>query len=174
MTGQPVIVTERLELWHPQRGDIDQTIAIVMQEHTRRFLGANPTVDDNHARFLRQAGSWMIYGYGGLTVRERGKAPVIGSCGIFHSRRGLGDRFDDMPEAGWIIAAEHEGKGYATEAMRAAIDLFARDHGPARIMCIIDADNAASNRLAGKLGFEQREIGTLPDGSSILIYDRMA
>jgi len=55
-------------------------------------------------------------------------------------------------ELGYMLAPEHWGKGLASEACRLAIDRgFAggRDHLTAGVW----ADNAASLRLLGKLGF---------------------
>jgi len=174
MIGQPLIVTERLELWRPERRDIDQMIAIVMNEETARYLGPTQTANDQYNRFLRNVGCWDLYGYGGMILRERGREPVIGNCGIFHSRRGLGEDFDDMPEAGWIIGSDHGGKGYAMEAMSAVFEWFARELGPMRVMCIISPENTPSLRVAEKLGFTMRDERPMPDGEPVLIFDRTA
>ena len=48
-----------------------------------------------------------------------------------------------------------QGWGYATEAMQAAID-WASDAFPGRRMtCLINVDNLASMRVAGRLGFKE-------------------
>jgi RimJ/RimL family protein N-acetyltransferase len=148
-----MLVTERLELWQPCLGDIAQMMAIVAHPDTARFLGSAQSPADHFTRFQLNAGSWFLHGYGGFIVRLKGKAPVIGNCGVFHSFRGLGEDFDDQAEAGWIVAADQAGQGIAGEAMRAALDWFDRTHGPRRTVCMIDADNAPSIRLAEKLGF---------------------
>jgi len=93
----PVIVTERLELWHPSRGDFEALYAIVAHEETGRFLGRQSTIADYYMRFARNAGSWFLYGYGSLIVRLRGRPEVAGNCGVFHTWRGLGADFDDVP-----------------------------------------------------------------------------
>ena len=108
---------------------------------------------DEFSRFLRNAGSWALYGYGNFIVRERGLGAVVGICGVFHTWRGFGQGFDDGPEAGWIFAEQVWGKGYATEAAGAALDWFDRVHGPQRIVCMIDPDNHASHKVAARIGF---------------------
>ena len=58
------------------------------------------------------------------------------------------------PEAGWVLAAHAHGKGFATEAMLAA--LVWRDSYVAgdETYCLINPGNSASVRVAGKCGFE--------------------
>lgn len=149
----PLLVTDRLELRRPTAADIAPMVAIVSHPETQRFLGPTQCPADHFARFQRNAGSWLLHGYGGFIVRLKGQAGPIGNCGVFHSYRGLGEDFDDLPEAGWIIAADHCGKGIAGEAMRAALEWFDRTHGPRRTVCMIDPENAPSIRLAEKLGY---------------------
>ncbi len=100
----------------------------------------------------RNAGSWALFGYGNFIVRERETGAIVGVCGVFHSWRDL-DGFDDVPEAGWIFAEPVWGRGYATEAGRAALAWFDRVHGPCRIACMIEPDNHASLTVAARLGF---------------------
>lgn len=137
MNGAPVLVTERLELWRPVAADLPELHAMMQDDVTRRFFGAwEATLADMHARLLRNVGSWSLYGYGTFMVRERGQATIIGNCGVFHSWRGLGEDFDDQPEAGWIVAADKAGQGYAGEAMAAVFAWFDAEHGPRRTVCI--------------------------------------
>lgn len=171
--SEPLFVTERLELWRPEKRDIDAMIAIVMAGETARYLGPPTSASDHFTRFLRNAGCWDLYGYGSMTVRERGKEAVVGNCGIFHSRRGIGEDFDDMAEAGWIMSHDHTGKGYAAEAMHGAIAHFASGHAGQRIMCIIDPENAPSIRLADKLGFTPRGKRMMGE-AQVLVFDRLA
>jgi RimJ/RimL family protein N-acetyltransferase len=149
----PLLTTARLDLCQPQAADLAGLAAMIEPAAVRRFLGDRPpTLADTHARLARNAGSWALYGYGNFVVRERGRPEVIGNCGVFHSWRGF-DGFDDVPEVGWIFAQPVWGRGYATEAARAALAWFDRVHGPRRIVCMIDPANHASLALAARLGF---------------------
>lgn len=168
----PVLKTDRLELWKPALADVNAMIEIVSHPETGRYLGRTASRADHFTRIQRNAGSWLLHGYGGFMVRERGRSAVIGNCGIFHSFRGLGDDFDDMPEAGWILAHDKGGMGYAREAMRAALEWFEQEHGRQPIVCMIDPDNAPSISLAGKLGFVEMRGTELADGAPIILYLR--
>jgi RimJ/RimL family protein N-acetyltransferase len=169
----PLVVTERLELWVPARADIAPMMAIVEDPATSRFLGHNPSRADHFARFSRNAGSWLLYGYGSFILRERASGEAIGNAGVFHSLRGLGEDFDDRPEAGWILRADRVGRGLAHEAMAAALAWFEREQGRQRIVCLIGRGNEPSIRLAGRLGFQAMREAQL-DGVAVELFERAA
>jgi len=83
-----------------------------------------------------------------LLIFERGAgAPqLVGSCG-------LGRRPSGAVEMGYWIARSHWGRGLATEACTALIDI-ARTLGLARLEASHFVDNPASARVLEKLGFE--------------------
>lgn len=172
VSGASLIVTERLELCVPAKDDITEMRAIVADPATRRFLPPGQSPADHHARFCRNAGSWLLYGYGAFTLRERG-GEVIGNAGLFHTIRGLGDDFDDLPEAGWVLRADRTGQGFAREAMTAVLAWFERAHGRQRIVCMISPDNAPSLALADRLGFTAMREAALPDGETVRLYERV-
>ena len=173
MSAAPLLVTERLELWHPARADIAAMYALVADPATRRFLGPVHTRADHYERFSRNAGSWLLYGYGSFVLRERGTGELVGNAGMFHSFRGLGEDFDDSPEAGWILRADRVGQGLAREAMTAALAWFEREQGRRRIVCMIARDNAPSIGLAGRLGFTPMREAELPDGDTVGLFERV-
>lgn len=146
--------------------------AIVSDPATHRFLGGKADRADHFTRFQRNAGSWFLHGYGSFMVRLKDRPGVVGNCGVFHTYRGLGADFDDRPEAGWIIAADHVGKGYAREAMDAALAWFEREHGPREVVCMIEVGNAASLALAARLGFTRTRQATLPEGTEVQLLNR--
>ncbi|MFC4253787.1 GNAT family N-acetyltransferase [Altererythrobacter xixiisoli] len=168
----PVILTERLELRPPVPDDFAVTGRIIAHPETARFLGTRPGQSDQFLRFMRGAGSWLLYGYGPFTLRLRSSGEVIGNCGLFHSWRDLGADFDDVPEAGWILAHDQVGRGLAGEAMGAALDWFDRAHGPRRVTCLIEAGNVASLALAARLGFAAVRDAPLVGGDIIHLLDR--
>jgi ribosomal-protein-alanine N-acetyltransferase len=92
-------------------------------------------------------------GYGFWPVEVIGGAPFIGMVG-------LGDpdfRAHFMPavEIGWRLAAEHWGRGYATEAARAALAYGFERLGLAEILSFTTANNARSRRVMEKLGMRR-------------------
>jgi len=169
----PLLETERLELWVPRQGDLWAMHAIVTDPATGRFLGPSHAPAEHFLRFSRNAGSWLLYGYGSFIVRERGSGELIGHCGVFHTFRGLGEDFDDSPEAGWILRHDRVGQGFAREAMTAALAWFEREHGPRRIVAMIAPGNAASLGLAHRLGFTPLRDAALPDGEAVCLLERL-
>lgn len=154
--------TGRMILSRPTQADIAPVFAITSDPVTARYLGGVPQMHEHFMRFSRGAGSWLLYGYGNFVVRLRDDPAPIGICGIFHSWRGLGDDFDDMPEAGWIFDRAHVGMGLGREAMDAVMAWYAAKFGPRRIVAMIDPDNQPSLRLAAALGFSVFRHGCLP------------
>jgi RimJ/RimL family protein N-acetyltransferase len=173
VNDKPFLTTERLELWQPRAADLKAMHAIVTHPATGRFLGSSAPLHEHATRFTRGAGSWFLYGYGPLMLRLRGEDALIGNCGVFHTFRGLGDDFDDNPEAGWIVAAGHVGQGLASEAMRAVLQWFEREHGPRRIVCMIAPENQPSLTLAAKLGFTPLRQAESPDGDGVWLLERL-
>ncbi len=174
MSG-PVLTTERLDLWRPAASDHAGLLSLVTPEPVRRFLGpAQPSPEDTFARLLRNAGSWALYGYGVFVVRQREQAGIVASCGVFHSWRGFGMGMDDVPEAGWIIAERHWGKGFASEAMTAALAWFDATHGARRIACMIEDGHTASLTVAARLGFTEYGRHQPAEGRELVLCERLS
>jgi RimJ/RimL family protein N-acetyltransferase len=171
-----MLLTERLELWRPEVGDMLEMHRLADNEEAQRFLGPEPDCEaDSFARLMRNAGSWDLYGYGTFMLRARGQDRIIGGCGVFHSWRGFGRGMDDVPEAGWIVERDQWGQGLAGEAMRAILAWFDQAHGPRRITCMIEQGHQVSDRLAQSLGFRAYARHHLDDGGGPLIfYERLA
>ena len=173
LTGAPHLLTERLDLRLPAASDFPAIMAIVDHAETARFLGPRSGPPDHFMRFCRGAGSWLLYGYGMFVIRPRGSEEVIGNCGVFHSLRGLGEDFDDKPEAGWILRHDQIGLGIGREAMTAVLDWFDGEHGPRRVVCLIAPENEPSLRLANKLGFTAMRDSRLADGEAVRLLERL-
>lgn len=176
MTRTPLVGTERLLLTVPEREDYLLLRDLVSDPEVHRYLGPRPKdpTTDMFARALRAAGSWQLYGYGLFLARERSTGAFVGQIGMFRSMRGFGKGMDDVAEAGWIVARQHWGKGYAGEAMRAALRWFDAAHGPQRVACMIERGNDASVALAAALGFERYDEHELPDGVVVDLFERIS
>jgi RimJ/RimL family protein N-acetyltransferase len=80
-----------------------------------------------------------------ITERTEGAPRIVGACG-------LGRRPSGAVELGYWIARPHWGRGFATEAALALLDI-ARTLGLARLEASHFVDNPASGRVLEKLGF---------------------
>lgn len=81
-----------------------------------------------------------------ITERTTASPRIVGACG-------LGRRPSGSVELGYWIAPNHWGRGFATEAGRALIEI-ARTLGFATLGASHFLDNPASCRVLEKLGFE--------------------
>lgn len=115
--------------------------------------GAASDREENWARIQRYNGHWALRGHGLFAVEEKSSGIFVGEAGLASFERGLGADFDPYPEGAWIFASVAQGKGYATEAMQAAIDWHEANVGASRMVCVIAQENAPSLRVAEKLGF---------------------
>jgi RimJ/RimL family protein N-acetyltransferase len=89
---------------------------------------------------------WLLHGHGLWAVERREDGALLGFVML-----GL-EWGDAEPEIGWMLTPAARGNGYATEAAAAVRD-FAEDLlGPGRAVSYIDRDNAASIRVAERLG----------------------
>lgn len=168
----PTITTARLTLRPPQIGDEAHLLALVTPEETRRYLGTfKPTRSDSFARHVRNAGGWALFGYSNFMAFETATGDFVATMGLFKFDRDLGDHFDGCPEAGWIVALEKAGQGYASEGMAAIHNWFDATHGRQRTVCMIAPDNVASHRVAAKLGYGKFGQGEI-EGDAIDLLER--
>jgi len=116
----------------------------------------------NVDRMLRH---WDRRGYGQWAVVEKATARVIGCVGYLQP--------DDWPgvDLGWIMRRSRWGNGFATEAAGAALEWAWSSSPLDHIMSLIDHDNAASIRVATKIGEQFEGEGVSPfSGERVLIY----
>ncbi len=169
----PVLSTARLDLWRPAARDHAALIALLGDDDVRRHLGSRPTnAVEEFNRLCRNAGSWMLFGYGTFVCRSRGTDDVLGICGVFHSWRGFAQGLDDTPEIGWIFARGTWGQGIASEAARASLDWFDAAYPGRRVSCMINNTNLPSLAVAAKLGFARYREHADDDGTLILLERR--
>lgn len=148
------IQTPRLLLRPPEREDLEGMQGMGAAPETFRYSDRGPmTGEEAWAWLLRYAGHWSLSGYGAFTIIDRETGSFAGQAGLAEFRRDLGPRFDGFPEITWTVAPEWKGRGYATEAAGAAIRWMEERLSMKRSVCVIHEENAASLRVAEKLGF---------------------
>ena len=96
-----------------------------------------------------------MLGYGYWAVAEKSSDRYIGELGFADFKRDIQPSIKGIPELGWALASHSHGKGYATEALRAAIEWGADNLPGDRTVCIISPSNEASLKVAEKLDFKE-------------------
>lgn len=143
--------TERLALREWAADDAEALFAVTRDAETMRYVGnGKPWAD------LGRAHVWLGWmedsrrqrGYSRWAVTEKDGGRVIGLCGFFDV---LG-----KVDFGYLLARDLWGRGYATEAGRAALRHGFDALGFEEVVARTAPENSASRRVLEKLGFEFR------------------
>jgi RimJ/RimL family protein N-acetyltransferase len=165
----PVIETDRLILRGHRVDDFADCLALWTDPEVTRFIGGRPsTQEEVWSRLLRYVGHWALLGFGYWVISEKETDRFMGEVGFANFRRVIEPSLDGMPEIGWALAPHSHGKGYATEAARAAIAWGEAHFGPVRTACIIAPENGPSIRVAEKCGYREFQRTTYKDQLTIL------
>jgi len=166
----PTIEAERLRLRGHRVEDFEACAAMWADPETVRHLGI-PTLteEDTWARLLRYAGHWAMLGFGYWAIEEKSSGRFVGDLGFADYKRDMEPAIHGLPEMGWILSPYVHGKGYATEAARAALDWGKPRFGDKRAVCLIVPENVASIRVAEKYGFGERRLGRYK-GHEVVVF----
>ncbi|BCH28147.1 N-acetyltransferase [Mesorhizobium sp. L-8-10] len=152
----PTLDTERLVLRGHRPGDFDAHALMWSDPDVTRFIGGTPFPRDQAwVRFLRAAGMWQVMGFGFWAVEEKSSGELLGEVGFHELQRDLQPSLEGTLEAGWALRPAAHGKGFATEAVGAALAWGVENFPDKRVTCMIDPENTASLRVAQKLGFRE-------------------
>jgi [ribosomal protein S5]-alanine N-acetyltransferase len=138
--------TERLRLRPATLEDLDTWLAISRDAETVWWGEPSSTLEDARANLEKQLANQERYGFSLWAVELEAEREVIGATGLQH----LGD--GEEIEVGYRFLREHWGRGYATEAARAAIRFGFDELGLDRIVAVTLPTNQASRRVMEKCG----------------------
>jgi RimJ/RimL family protein N-acetyltransferase len=150
MTTPPTTLrTERLLLRPLRDSDLDAFAVMHADPRVVLYLHAPLTRAESETVFERIRANTLREGLGPFAVELPASEEFIGLVGLARPRF-------DMPlmpcvEIAWRIASPHWGRGYATEAARAALDFGFRHHQLDEILAWTSRDNRASQRVMEKL-----------------------
>lgn len=168
----PVIETDRLRMRGHRVEDFENCRSMWGDADVTRFIGGKPlSGEEVWARLLRYVGHWTLLGFGYWLVEEKDGGRFVGEVGFADFKRQITPSFDGIPEIGWALASSFHGKGYATEALRAAVAWGERHFDGKTTGCLISPDNIASIRVAQKGGY-QEFAKTFYKDHPVIIYRR--
>ena len=150
------VETSRLILRAPRLEDLDSWAAMMADPETARFIGGTTPRAVTWRAIMTMIGSWHANGFAMFSVIEKATGRWIGRVGPWMPEGWPGS------EIGWAVSREHWGRGFATEAASASIDWAFDQLGWTQIIHSIAPDNAASQRVARKLGSRYQGPGQLP------------
>jgi RimJ/RimL family protein N-acetyltransferase len=137
--------------------DYEAWAAIVADDETMRALGRPSGLNQWEAwnDLAQLAGGWELRGFGQWALVERESGELVGRAGLNYPA--------DWPdlEVGWLMKADRRGRGYATEAGAASVRWAFDELGADHVISLIAKENAASRRVAEKLGGRPEGTATL-------------
>jgi RimJ/RimL family protein N-acetyltransferase len=146
----PVIRTERLLLraWRPE--DREPFAALNADPRVMEFLPAALPRAQSDALARRCEAHFAAHGFGPWAVEVPGVAPFIGFVGLVVPA--FEAHFTPAIEVGWRLAAEHWGRGYATEAAVASARHAFETAGADELVSFTTPPNVRSRAVMERLG----------------------
>lgn len=146
------VETARLVMTPPELKDAAEIFARYSSDpDVTLFLGwpTHQHVTDTEAFIGFSTSQWEREGMGAYLIRSRADNTLLGSTGLglagqpFESHRGM---------TGYVLAKDAWGKGYATEALGAMVDV-ARDIGIVSLSALCHPEHQASVHVLEKCAF---------------------
>ncbi len=157
----PTLRTERLVLRDWRDGDLVPLAALhadpVVMEHFPSTLDEAATRD--FVERLRRR--WAEHGRSWWAVEEATSGRFVGAVGLLRVdfEAPFHDLDDPATEVGWRLVRAAWGRGYATEAARAAIDWGVTSFGLTEVLSFTSTGNLRSQRVMERLGMARDPSG---------------
>lgn len=142
------IRTDRLILRPFQESDLDGYAALSADPEVMRYIGVGRTLsrEESWRSMAMLLGHWQLRGYGLWAVERQATGEFIGRVGLWNPAGWPG------LEVGWALQRSFWGQGYATEAAIASVNYAFDVLQQSQLISLIRPENAASIRLAQRLG----------------------
>lgn len=170
MTGRvdPVLETERLALRRITDGDAPFLLELLTDPSFLRFIGDRGVQSLDDARAYARTGpisSYERHGFGlWLTSLKTDETP-IGLCGLLKR-----ESLDDV-DVGFAFLPAFWSRGYAREAVSAVLSSARDTYGLARVVAVVNPDNARSRKLLETVGLRFEGLIQLsPDGPYLELF----
>jgi ribosomal-protein-alanine N-acetyltransferase len=149
--------TPRLLLRQWRDDDLDPFALLCADPEVMRHFTRPQTRAESDGFARRSAELIEQQGWGRWAVEVAGVAPFVGFVGLAQVRFEAG--FTPAVEVGWRLAREHWGRGYATEAARAALAHGFEAIGLDEIVSFTTVANGRSRRVMERLGMTHDAAG---------------
>ena len=153
----PEVETARLLLRGWRDGDLDAYAELSADPEVMLHLGGPVDRLQTWRGMALHAGHWALRGYGNWVLERRADGVLVGRAGLWNPEGWPG------LEVGWTLARHAWGHDYATEAGVAARDWAWATLDAERLISLIRPGNAASARVAERLGMRRVGVETLYD-----------
>lgn len=151
-----ILVTERCWLRETVEEDVDSFWRMYQEPEITQYteqLYPSPEAERGYVREYRRL-VYSFYEFGVWTVLDRQSGAVVGRAGL-SVREGY-----DLPELGFVIGREWQGRGLAGEVCRGILKYAGEQLGFERIQVLVHEENIVSLHLCRKLGFREQSPST--------------
>ncbi len=149
--------TERLILRDWDEADEQAFYAIMNTPAVMAHLGGVQTPEQWREAYVRIAGFTRDFQHTFWIVEDKASGGILGFCGLKRvNAPGSGDLMG-TPEIGWRLRESAWGRGIASEAAIASLDLAFTRFGYAMVNAMTIAGNGPSQRLMERLGMKRRD-----------------
>jgi RimJ/RimL family protein N-acetyltransferase len=169
--SEQLIETPRLVLRRWRADDVEPYAEMCRDPEVMRYIGSGATRTREQAAASLEAfeKGWEEKGFGLFAVERVDRDELIGFAGL--SEPTFLPEIMPAIEIGWRFARDSWGKGYATEAARAALDFGLVTLRIPEIVSIYQVENRASGRIMAKLGMHfDRQTLDPSCGRTVCIY----
>ena len=161
MSGRAIVETERLIVRTLAPGDVEALAALWCDPAATAYLGGPRTFDDVCRTLCEDLALPEQPTFDLWPTIEKASGRVVGHCGLLDKE--IDGRIEI--ELVYVLAPSAWGRGFATEAGRAIRDHAVTALERPRLVALIHPENAASERVAGKLGFRHERDVQRPHGA---------
>lgn len=159
------IETKRLILRKLEETDVERMFLLDSNPEVMKYIGVPVLTEKSQSlgviRMIRN--QYDKNGTGRLAVIEKETGLLIGWSGLKLLTEEI-NGYKNVLDLGYRYLPESWGKGYAMEAARASLDLGFIDMKADAIYAFAHSENAGSNHILTKLGFEKTNEFEEPDG----------
>ena len=152
-----MIVTNRLVLREWRDAYLEPFVAMNADPVVMQFFPETYTEERTRRFIARIRECWAERGYGLWAVERQDTGGFIGYVGLWPAT--FPAHFTPAVEVGWRLAADHWGRGYATEGARAALTYGFSTAGLDEIVSFTSAINVRSVRVMERLGMRRDVTG---------------
>ncbi len=150
------IETERLFLTPFSPDHLEGLHVLDRDPAVMRYIGsgATKTLDETREGIARAQARWAEFGFGWWAVFPRASQDLIGVACIQHVANDPANPI----EVGWRLRPDQQGRGYASEAGRAALEFGFRVTQADEIIAVCYPENTASQNVMRRIGMTKRGI----------------
>ena len=146
----PTLETDHLLLRAWRKEDADAWFSVLQEpDLLKYFTDPRPPTRRMADRYIEHhLEHWNVFGYGHWVVTTRGDERIVGWTGLEYVPE------LEQTELAYLLSRSVWGRGYATEAGRAAVRFGFGNAGVQELIGLVHPENAASVRVLEKCGMD--------------------